>query len=93
MSMSFQSAFPLFLLGLVIFSTIGIGNADVNILVGKGTHINVVEVSLPQLDIQRKDNCSETPLPSPSTVRIKSCSNNVKYPIFIACCTRTGTGT
>jgi hypothetical protein len=112
--MSCQSSSRLILLGIVIFSTIGMGSADVNILVSKGSNINVVEIeslqgthmgmlviemrsrlnayilagSLPQLD-----NCSESPLPRPSTVKIKSCSNNVKYPIFIACYTITGTGT
>jgi hypothetical protein len=46
--MSSQSIPRLFLicilLGIVIFSTIGMGSADVNILVSKGTHINVVDV-------------------------------------------------
>jgi hypothetical protein len=65
---SSQPTSRLFFLGLVLFSSIGMGSADVNILVSKGTHINVVEVSLPQLDIQTNDNCTESPLTPPPTV-------------------------
>jgi hypothetical protein len=43
--MSFQSSSRLFLLvTVVIFSAIGLGSADVNILVSKGTNINVMQV-------------------------------------------------